>query len=107
MEEHFPEEAIFKPEDSLSFKKLFKGTFPDRSSDLKMLVITHETEVVASGVLYMKNNTGFIGDIRLVKESNISNQEGTLDLDQLKAGMIGGLEALAKANSCSKCSINA
>lgn len=35
-----PSDAVFKAEDSLEFKKLFRAAFPDRNSNLKMLVIT-------------------------------------------------------------------
>ena len=105
-EESLPQEAIFKAEDSLSFKKLFRATFPERSSDINMLVITRETEVVASGVLLIKNQTGMIGDIRVVNQAfNLSNHDGALDLDQLKADMIGGLKVLALTNNCSECKI--
>lgn len=46
-----PSDVIFEASDELHFKRLFKGTFPMRSNDLKMLVITHKDTVIASGVL--------------------------------------------------------
>ena len=65
---------MFDAQDSLSFVKLFKGMFPERSKDVKMLVLTDNGKLVGSAVLFiesLKNSEGnplkkvcHIGDIR-------------------------------------------
>lgn len=103
-----PDFAIFRPEDALSFKRLFRSTFPEHKSDLRMVVITRETKVIASGVLYLHEENATIGDIRLLMASeNISNQHDAIDLAALKSDLIGGLKAIAMVNSCTKWQISA
>lgn len=48
-----PSELLINAEDALDFTRQFKSLFPERSKNLKMLVITKNNKVIASGVLYI------------------------------------------------------
>lgn len=78
--DELPEDVVFDATDSLHFKRIFKGLFPDRRTDLKILAITTaDGKIVAFGVLHIEKNSmnhegnkGIIGDLRIDKQFKIN-----------------------------------
>lgn len=73
-----PAYAVFEPEDALDFKRKFKGVFPARTKELKMLTLTKNTKCIMSGVLHIEQpddssdkKVGLIGDIRIDEKYTI------------------------------------
>lgn len=78
-----PPELVFKTDgDSLDFKRKFKSTFPDMSATLKMLVITRESKVVASGVLLIEEIDTF---------TDVDIEHPTVTTPFIKVGLIGDI----------------
>lgn len=95
-----PENFKFNADNDLDFKRQFKGTFPDHSSELKAVVVANQGKVIASGLLYFKkvnessmSKAGLISDIRL---DSTMIESGSSEGSTIVSCLIQCLEALSK-----------